>query len=71
LGVPMRLDAPAKLMRKQLHTIADTQNRQSTFQDCLIDRRRALIVDAIRATGKNNALRAKRLNVGQRRGSGK
>ena len=38
----MRLDAPAKLMRKQLHAIADAQNRQSALQDRLIDRRRAL-----------------------------
>ena len=67
----MRLDAPAKLVREQLHAVADTENRQSALQNRLIDRRRALIVDAIGATGENHALRAKRLNVGQRRGGGK
>lgn len=48
----MRLNLPAKLVGKQLHAIADTQHRQPTSENILVNMTRVLIVDTIRPAGE-------------------
>ena len=66
LPVAGRRDLPAEVLRHQLVAVADPEHRDAEVEQPRVDLRRALLVDAQRAAGQDDAGRALRRELGSR-----
>src|SRR5579885_1023391 len=59
-------DLATELMRQQLHAVADAEHGQAALQNLLVHLARALVVDTIGSTGKDDAASAQASQLVQR-----